>query len=176
MSGPFNPNLEQPGTEDAGQVSAPKETEIVVQEVQVAEQPDYCLDWAIAYVNNTTGVGSPDRYRCHGVTRITTLISHSDEGQLDEELECLEQPQTPPYNHEMAEVITMEDLNFFTALLKGQDPPSAEGRAKDFLDEQQRAERRNHGDQVYEVHVKRKEELELMQADMDFYLTLMQEG
>ncbi|ROV93943.1 hypothetical protein VSDG_06276 [Cytospora chrysosperma] len=147
MSGPFNPNLEQPGTEDAGQVSAPKETEIVVQEVQVAEQPDYCLDWAIA-----------------------------DEGQLDEELECLEQPQTPPYNHEMAEVITMEDLNFFTALLKGQDPPSAEGRAKDFLDEQQRAERRNHGDQVYEVHVKRKEELELMQADMDFYLTLMQEG
>lgn len=76
----------------------------------------------------------------------------------------------------MAEVITMEDLNFFTALLKGQDPPSAEGRAKDFLDEQQRVERRNHGDQVYEGHVKRKEELELMQADMDFYLTLMQKG
>lgn len=68
----------------------------------------------------------------------------------------------------------MEDLDFFKALLAGRDPPSATRRVQDFINEEQRAERRIHEARLNEAHLRREEESRAMQADMDFYLTLMQ--
>ena len=82
--------------------------------------------------------------------------------------------QDPSYDHTMIKMILMEDLDFFKALLQGRDPPSATRRVQDFIDEEQRAQRQSYEERATEAHLRRSEESKVMQADMDFYLTLMQ--
>lgn len=80
----------------------------------------------------------------------------------------------PPYDYQMAEVIAMEDLDFFMALLEGKEPPALlNSIAKDFMDEEQKSQRENRRNRLHEAQLRRTEELRVMQADMDFYLTLL---
>ncbi|ROV96292.1 hypothetical protein VMCG_07736 [Cytospora schulzeri] len=134
----------------AEQVSAPgtEEPKPVAYEVQAEQQPGYRLDWA------------------------DSVAPRLERGVL----EPLERPRRSQHDHEMAEVIAREDLDFFTALLEGRDSHLAKSRVKEFIEKEQRTKRRIQEDQVHEAHLRRKEESEVMHADMNFYLTLMQEG
>lgn len=74
----------------------------------------------------------------------------------------------------MSKTILIEELKFLKALLKGSEPPPANSRVQRFLHEEQKAQRENYEAEHLEAQFRRREESKEMQADMDFYLMLMQ--
>lgn len=74
----------------------------------------------------------------------------------------------------MSRTILINDLEFLKALLRGSEPPPANSRVQRFLDEEQKAQRESHEAEHLEAQLRRREESRQMQADMDFYLMLMQ--
>ncbi|ROV98128.1 hypothetical protein VPNG_08581 [Cytospora leucostoma] len=102
------------------------------------------------------------------------LWANEDTPQFDLGPSEAERPRSLPQDHKMAEIILTEDLSFFTALLKGSEPPRATRRLELFLSEEQKAQREIYEAERLEAQLRRRDESKGMQADMDFYLMLMQ--
>lgn len=79
-----------------------------------------------------------------------------------------ERPRAVPYNHRETQLVVKEDIDFFLALLQGdQSPPGAtEGT-------QRVVERGDEGKKTAEAEARRSEELVATQTDLEFWNMLM---
>lgn len=84
--------------------------------------------------------------------------------------------QSPPKNHRMTKMIVREDIDFFTALLEGHDPPTATTETETFVRDETETRRHSQETKEQEAEKRRQEEAQAAKADTDFFMMLMQEG
>ncbi|POS75859.1 hypothetical protein DHEL01_v205748 [Diaporthe helianthi] len=79
-----------------------------------------------------------------------------------------------PQSHRMTKMIVKEDIDFFTALLEGHDPPATTSDTQTFV--QYETETRRHSQETSdrEAELRRQEEAKAAKADADFFMMLMQ--
>lgn len=92
---------------------------------------------------------------------------------VDEEFE---RPRQVPYNHRQTLFVVKEDIDFYLALLGGQDPPPATNQTQALVSHEQEVRRRSQESIVQESSVRRKEELEDTESDVDFWMALMEKA
>jgi hypothetical protein len=79
-----------------------------------------------------------------------------------------------PQNHRMTKMIVKEDIDFFTALLEGHDPPSTTVETQTFVFDETETNRQSQETREREADQRRREEAKAAKADMDFFMMLMQ--
>lgn len=84
-----------------------------------------------------------------------------------------ERPRQVPYNHRQTLFVVKEDIDFYLALLEGQDPPPATNETQALVSHEQEVRRRSQETLVRKSSVRRQEELKDTQSDMDFWMALM---
>lgn len=92
------------------------------------------------------------------------------------EQEEFEQPRQVPYDHRKTRVVLKEDVDFYMALLGGQEPPPASMDTQTLLQEEQEVRRRSQETEVQQSSRRRQEELQDTQSDVDFWVSLMQKA
>lgn len=71
-------------------------------------------------------------------------------------------------------MIVKEDIDFFTALLEGQDPPATTAETQTFVHEETETHRQSQEMKEREADLRRQEEAQAAKADTDFFMMLMQ--
>lgn len=84
--------------------------------------------------------------------------------------------QRPPKNHRMTKLIVKEDIDFFTAVLEGHDPPTATTETRAFVRDETETHRQSQDIKEREAEARRREEAQAAKADTDFFMMLMQKG
>lgn len=79
-----------------------------------------------------------------------------------------------PQNHRMTKMIVKEDIDFFTALLEGHEPPTTTTETETFVHEETEARRKSQETSEREADSRRQEEAQAAKADTDFFMMLMQ--
>lgn len=105
--------------------------------------------------------------KCHAIS--------IDIAQLDTETE--QQPGThkgQPQSHRLTKMVVKEDIDFFTALLEGHDPPVATGETQTFVRDETETRRQTQEMREREAEIRRQEEAQAAKADTDFFMMLMQ--
>lgn len=101
--------------------------------------------------------------------------TYFEAAQLETDTEqSLEPAQNPPKNHRMTKMIVKEDIDFFTALLEGHDPPTTTEETQTFVRDETETHRHSQEDKEREADLRRQEEAEAAKADTDFFMMLMQ--
>lgn len=85
-----------------------------------------------------------------------------------------EQPRQVPYDHRQTRVVLKEDLDFYMALLGGQEPAPASSGTQTLLQQEQEVRRRSQELEAQQLTLRRQEELQDAQGDLDFWASLMQ--
>lgn len=81
--------------------------------------------------------------------------------------------QNPQKNHRMTKMIVKEDIDFFTALLEGHDPPTTTEETQTFVRDETETQRHSQETKEREADRRRQEEAEAAKADTDFFMMLM---
>lgn len=79
-----------------------------------------------------------------------------------------------PENHRMTKMIVKEDIDFFTALLEGHDPPPTTTETQTFVFDETETRRQSQEMWEREADLRRREEAQAAKADTDFFMMLMQ--
>lgn len=87
--------------------------------------------------------------------------------------QSFERPRAVPYDHRETRLVVKEDIDFFMALLGGQDPPPATEATQHFIQEETAARRQSEEILEREVEERRSEELVTTQTDLEFWNMLM---
>lgn len=87
-----------------------------------------------------------------------------------------EQPRQVPYDHRQTRVVLQEDVDFYMALLGGQEPAPASAGAVELVQAEREGRRRSRETEVRQSSRRREEELEDTQHDVDFWMSLMQKA
>lgn len=73
----------------------------------------------------------------------------------------------------MTKMIVKEDIDFFTALLEGHDPPTTTEETQTFVRDETETQRHSQEIKEREADRRRQEEAEAAKADTDFFMMLM---
>lgn len=84
-----------------------------------------------------------------------------------------ERPRAVPYDHRETRLVVKEDIDFFMALLGGQEPPPATEETQHFIQEETEAKRRSQEVIEREVSERKEDELVTTQTDLEFWNSLM---
>ncbi|KAG8168622.1 hypothetical protein KVR01_001371 [Diaporthe batatas] len=79
-----------------------------------------------------------------------------------------------PKNHRMTKMIAKEDIDFFTALLEGHDPPTMTSETETFVHEETETRRKGQETSERDANLRRLEEAQAAKEDSDFFMMLMQ--
>lgn len=79
-----------------------------------------------------------------------------------------------PQSHRMTKMIVKEDIDFFTAILEGHDPPTTTSETETFVHEETETRIRSQETSDREADLRRQEEAQAAKADTDFFMMLMQ--
>ncbi|KAG6358944.1 hypothetical protein INS49_012464 [Diaporthe citri] len=102
------------------------------------------------------------------------FATYIEAAQLEADTEqTLEAAQKPPKNHRMTKMIVKEDIDFFTALLEGHDPPTTTEETRTFVRDESETHRHSLEIREREADRRRQEEAEAAKADTDFFMMLM---
>ncbi|KAH8785147.1 hypothetical protein F5883DRAFT_514815 [Diaporthe sp. PMI_573] len=78
-----------------------------------------------------------------------------------------------PQSHRMTKMIVKEDIEFFTALLEGHDPPPTTADTQTFVFDETETRRQSQETREREADLRRREEAQAAKADTDFFMMLM---
>ena len=70
-------------------------------------------------------------------------------------------------------MVVKEDIEFFTALLEGHDPPPTTADAQTFVFDETETCRQSQEAREHEADLRRREEAQAAKADTDFFMMLM---
>lgn len=84
--------------------------------------------------------------------------------------------QRPPKDHRMTKMIVKEDIDFFTAVLEGHDPPKAMTETQTFVRDETETQRQSQDIKERDAEARRREEAQAAKADTEFFMMLMQKG
>lgn len=71
-------------------------------------------------------------------------------------------------------MVVKEDIDFFTALLEGHDPPATTAETQTFVRDETETRRQSEETKEREADLRKREEAEAAKADTDFFMMLMQ--
>lgn len=90
--------------------------------------------------------------------------------------ETEQQPGThknQPQSHRLTKMVVKEDIDFFTALLEGHDPPATTAGTQTFVRDETETRRESQEMKERQADLRRQEEAQAAKADTDFFMMLM---
>lgn len=146
---------------------------------EVSEVPTYSPDWITAEAPNSITDGEFYDQDADGGAYYTYGAEQEQEQQQQqqsEESHEFEQPRQVPYDHRQTRVVLKEDVDFYMALLGGQDPAPASSGTQTLVQQEQEVRRRSQEVEVQQSTLRRQEELLDTQSDLDFWASLMEKA